>query len=82
MVGRKLMLGTAPFLPYKRGETRTKKGSRGQGGQSAIGPNPDASLSVFLPSSLAFVCAGFRGGSRCSEERPAAPPSCNVSLWF
>ena len=47
MVGRNL-IPNGSFLTYKRRRTRKKRGSRAQRGRSAVGPIPDASLSVFL----------------------------------
>ena len=48
MVGRNL-IPNGSFLAYKKEEHEEEEGgSRAQRGRSAVGPLPDASLSVFL----------------------------------
>ena len=69
---------TAPSRAIKGGGRGRRKDLAWRG-RSAADLIPDASLSVFC--SIAF-CAGFRGGSRCFEDRPSASGSTSDLLPF
>ena len=65
------------FLSYKGRRTRKKKGSRVE--RTKCCRSDSGRFSVFC--CIAF-CAGFRGGSRCLEDRPSASGSTSAQLPF
>ena len=78
MVGRNL-IPNGSFLTYKRRRTRKKMGSPARREDEVLSNRFRTLLSLFFfPCSIALSCAGFRGGSRCFEERPCASGSTSV----